>query len=128
MAIAVHLSLKGKAQAATTELLIEELTCDLSIKLDRVFLQDTNWKCFNYYLAFENYRRPIDEYLYEFDSRLFRLRKCQVNLPDAVISCRLLKNCNLTDMHFELALYTMTHMSFEGMRSTLKNYLLRVTT
>lgn len=26
-------------------------------KLDRVFEQDENWKCFNTYLAFENYRR-----------------------------------------------------------------------
>ena len=59
VAITVHLSLKGKAQTATTELSIEELKCDaglnnLLIKLNNVFLQVPNWKCFNCYLAFDN--------------------------------------------------------------------------
>jgi hypothetical protein len=128
-AIAVHLSLKGRSRAASSELSVEDLKNDrglekLFLKLDRVFLQDPNWKCFNTYLAFENYNRPkdcsIDEYLSEFDSRHHKLKECKVILPDAVVACRLLKSCNLLDMHFQLALSTTRKMTFEDMRATLK--------
>ena len=127
--IAVHLSLSGRARKASSEIEVNELKSDdglklLLIRLDRVFLQDANWKCFNTYLAFENYHRAkncsIDEYLSEFDLRHYKLKECGVNLPDAVVACRLLKSCGLSDMHFQLALSTTTQMTFENMRSTLK--------
>ena len=89
-----------------------------------MFGQDENWKCFNTYLAFESYHRDkdcsIDEYLSEFDMRLYKLEACKVKLPDAVIACRLLKSCSLSDMHFQLALSTVPNMTFEDMRCTLK--------
>jgi hypothetical protein len=127
--IAVHLSLTGRARQASSELKVDELKSagglkQLLLKLDRVFLQDKNWKCFNTYLAFENYRRSsevsMDIFLSEFDLRHHKLKECGVTLPDAVIACRLLKSCNLSDMHFQLALSTTQNMTFEAMRSTLK--------
>lgn len=128
-AIAVHLSLSGRARKASSELSVDDLKANdgmkkLIEKLDRVFLQDENWKCFHTYLAFENYRRPekcnIDSYLSEFDLRHYKLKECKVNLPDAVVACRLLKSCGLSDMHFQLALSTTSTMTFEEMRKTLK--------
>ena len=128
-AIVVHLSLSGRARAASSELSVEELKSDsgfkkLIEKLDRVFLQDPNWKCFHAYLALESYRRPndcsIDEYLSEFDRRYHKLKECKVSLPDAVVACRLLKSCNLSEMHFQLALSTTTNMTLDDMRATLK--------
>ena len=83
MAIAIHLSLSGRARKASSELTAAQLNADngaktLLEKLDRVFLQDENWRCFNSYLAFENCRREndtsIDEFLSEFDQRHFRLK------------------------------------------------------
>jgi transposase InsO family protein len=124
----VHLSLTGRARKASSELSVDHLKSSAGVtklleKLDRVFLQDKNWKCFNTYLAFENYRRPkdcsIDEYLSEFDLRHYKLKECDVNLPDAVTACRLIKSCGLSDMHFQLALSTTPKMTFENMRSTL---------
>ena len=61
-AIAVHLSLNGKARQASSELKVSELDSvagikTLMTKLDKVFQQDANWKTFNTYLAFENFRR-----------------------------------------------------------------------
>ena len=128
-AIAIHLTLSGRARQASNELSVLELKSSdgyklLMEKLDRVFLQDINWKCFNSYLAFENYRRgpetPIDEYLSEFDRRYHKLKECDVTLPDAIIACRLLKSCSLSDVHFQLALSTTKNMTFDDMRSTLK--------
>ena len=128
-AIAIHLSLTGRARSASSELSKAELKAEdgvqtLLAKLDRVFLQDDNWRCFNAYLAFENCRREsdmsIDEFLSEFDRRNFKLKKCNVNLPEPVLACRLLKSSNLSDVHFQLALSTTATMTLEDMRKTLK--------
>ena len=128
-AIVIHLSLSGKARQVSSELTETELegvnaVKTLIEKLDRVFSQDINWKCFNAYLAFEEYRREpdvkIDDYLCEFDRRYHKLTECKVKLPSAIIACRLLKSCNLSDVQFQLALSTTTEMNFESMRETLK--------
>ena len=129
VAIAIHLSLSGRARQATSEISINDMKSDngfkiLMDKLDRVFLQDENWRCFNSYLSFENYKRSSDtsisDYLSEFDRRHYKLKECKVELPDAVVACRLLKSCNLSDVHFQLALSTTPKMTFENMRATLK--------
>ena len=128
-ALAVHLSLSGRARQATSELQIAELESDdglttLLTKLDRIFLQDENWKCFNAYLDFENLRKSsdqsVDEFLSEFDLKHYRLKECGVTLPDAIIACRLIKSCNLSEVHFKLCLSTVPKMTFEDMRKTLK--------
>ena len=115
-AIVIHLSLSGRARSASSELTKEQLNAEDGVgklleRLDRVFLQDANWRCFNAYLAFENCRRDsdtaIDEFLSEFDKRNFKLKECGVVLPETVLACRLLKSANLSDVHFQLALSTM---------------------
>ena len=129
VAIAVHLSLSGRARQATSELSVDDLKSEdgisrLIAKLDRVYLQDENWRCFNNYLAFENCKRSedqsIDDFLSEFDRRHFKLKECGVVIHDAVLACRLLKSCNLNDVLFQLALSTTKEMTFENMRATLK--------
>ena len=128
-AIAIHLSLTGKARQASSELSVDELSKAGGVKalmtrLDRVFSEDKNRKCFNADLAFEEYRREPDvakdDYLCEFDRRYHKLTECDVKLPSAIIACRLLKSCNLSDVHFQLALSTTTQIDFESMRATLK--------
>ena len=129
IAVTIHLTLSGRARQASSEINSKDLMSEkgLSIllaKLDRVFLQDANWKCFNAYLAFENYRREettsMENFLSEFDRRYHKLKECKVELPDAVVACRLIKSCNLSDIHFQLALSTTPQMTFEDMRTTLK--------
>ena len=128
-AIAVHLTLKGRARMASSELSVPEISSVdgyqlLLEKLDRVFRQDDKWRCFNAYLAFENLKREpngnIEEYLSAFDSKMYQLRDVNVELPDAILACRLVKSCNLSDIHFQLALSTTPEMTFMNMRHTLK--------
>ena len=82
-ALAVHLSLSGRARQATSELKIDQLESDNGLKtllekLDRIFMQDENWKCFNAYLDFENLRKSsdqsVDEFLSEFDLKHYKLK------------------------------------------------------
>ena len=128
-AIAVHLSLTGRARSATTELTKADMQSPdamkrLIAKLDRVFARDKNWKCFYAYLELENYSRgsdcSVDDYLSHFDLLYHKLKSCEVELPDAVLACRLLKSCALDDVHFKLALSTTSTLTFENMRKTLK--------
>ena len=84
-AIAIHLSLSGRARKSTSELSITDFKSDPNLtnlfeNLDRVFLQDENWKCFNAYLAFENLNKSedktIDKYLSEFHLKHHKLKEC----------------------------------------------------
>ena len=128
-AIVIHGSLSGRARDASSELTKAELNAEdgvdkLLTRLDRVFLQDKNWRSANAYLDFENCRRdsdtPIDKFLSDFDKKYFKLKECEVVLPDPVLACRLLKSANLSDVHFQLALSTVGEMKLENMRKTLK--------
>lgn len=93
-------------------------------KLDRVYLQDANWKCFQFhtYLEIENLKRlediSVDIYLNDFDLRLHKRRECVWNLPDAIVMCRLLKSCDLGDIHFRMAFMCIS--AFESVQTILK--------
>ena len=57
--IIIHLSLSGRARSASSELTKAQLNANDGVeklleRLDRVFLQDASWCCFNTYLDFEN--------------------------------------------------------------------------
>ena len=62
----------------------------------------------------------MDDILSEFDLRHFKLKECNVNLPDAIVACRLIKSCNFNEVQFQLALLTVIQMTFEEMHKTLK--------
>ena len=55
-----------------------------------------------------------------FDLKHHKLKECGVTLPDAIVACRLIRSCNLSEVHFQLALSTVSNMTFEDMRKTLK--------
>ena len=104
-AIVIHLSLSGRARSASSELTKDQLNADDGVeklveRLDSVFLQDANWRCFDRYLAFEDCRRDsdtsIDVFLSEFDKRYFKLKEGGVVLPEPVLAFRLLKSANLS--------------------------------
>ena len=128
-AIVIHGSLTGRARDASSELTKAVLNAEDGVeklleRLDRVFLQDKNWRGTYAYLDFENCRRdsdtPIDKFLSDFDKKYFKLKECEVVLPDSVLACRLLKSANLSDVHFQLALSTTGEITLENMRKTLK--------
>ena len=56
----------------------------------------------------------VGEYLSDFDLRVFKLRECDIELPDAILTCRLLKSCSLSQVHFQLALFTCPKLIFEN--------------
>ena len=39
----------------------------------------------------------IEEYLRKFDSRVYKVKEVNIELPDGILACRLLKSCSLGD-------------------------------
>ena len=128
-ALAIHLSLTGRAREVSSELEVAELTADIGVdtlikKLDNVFLLDKERRAFMAYQDFERFKRtkemPIPEYMSEFDRRYYKFTKHGMSLPDTVLAFRLLESCNLDEIHFQLAMSTTISITFENMRATLK--------
>lgn len=82
-----------------------------------VFFQDGNWDCFNSYLAFENTKYEPNGKLI-FDNKQQNLR--EIELPDAIFVCMLLKKCNQSEIHFQLPWSTITEITFINKKQTLK--------
>ncbi len=76
------------------------------------------------YSDFEMFKRPDDmtipDYMVEFHRRYYKFKKHGMELPDQVLAFRLLKSCNMSDIHFQLAMSTTTTTTFEEMKKTLQ--------
>ena len=128
-ALAVHLTLTGKAREVSSEIDTKVLASDKGMetllqKLDTVFMLDKNRQAFVAYSEFEMFKRPaemtIPDYLVEFDRRYYKFKKHGMELPDQVLAFRLLKSCDVSDIHFQLAMSTTITITFEEMKKTLQ--------
>ena len=63
---------------------------------------------------------------YRFRHFLLKLKECGVTFPDTIVACRLIKSCNLSDVHFQLAISATPAMMFKSMKSTLLKLFSRV--
>ena len=43
----------------------------------------------------------------------------KIEPPDAILTCRLLKSCNLSELHFQMVLSTTLEMSFTSVNDEL---------
>ena len=128
-ALAVHLTLTGKAREVSSEIDTVKLASAegmkvLLEKLDGVFMLDKNRQAFMAYSDFERFKRPaemsIPEYLIEFDRKYYKFKRHGMELPDQVLAFRLLKSCDISDIHFQLAMSTTATITFEEMKKTLQ--------
>lgn len=92
-------NLFGKAQ----EIAINETDKSLDNivkKLDEVYLETNN--VFNLYTEFENYKRTdgqsMKEYITVFEHKIYELKTEKLELPELVISFKMLKGANLSEL------------------------------
>ena len=92
-------NLSGKAQ----EIAINETDKSLDNivkKLDEVYLETNN--VFNLYTEFENYKRTdgqsMKEYITVFEHKIYELKTEKLELPELVISFKMLKGANLSEL------------------------------
>ena len=128
-ALAVTLSLTGKAREAALNIKAEDLNSDEGMKtliqtLNKLFLQETIDSAYDAYKNFDGFRKPgdmhINDYIVEFDQRYQKSVKHKMTLPDAVLAFKLLDNVNLSNHERQLALTACTDLSYDKMKSAMK--------
>ena len=128
-ALAIHLTLSGRARVASSELDVEELEKadglkKLIDKLDAVFLADKGQRQFSAFNNLYNFRRPgdskISTFITEFEHCYFSFTKLDMTLPDTVLAFVLLADCNLSENERQLVMSAITDVSYDKMKAVVK--------
>ena len=128
-ALAVHLSLTGRARAASSEIEISELkkmegVDTIIAKLDNLFLADKGRRQFAAFHTLYNFRRSRDSdvsnFVTEFEHIYFKFTQQDMTLPDTVMAFMLLAACNLSENEGQLVMSAISDVSYPNMKSALK--------
>ena len=128
-ALAVHLSLKGRARVASSEVAVEALKQEngvetLIAKLDKLFLQDEGSRQFNAFREFYNLRKSdaksCNEYISEFEHVYFKLVAQKMALPDSVIAFMLLESCKFNENEIKMVMTGIPKVTFDNMKEAIK--------
>ena len=128
-ALAVHLTLKGQAREVANQVSTADKKKDNGLdilleKLDESFLREPERRKFMAYQDFEECVRKegvsICDFMREFDTKYFKMKEKNMELPDEVLAFRLVKNCKLTEMQRNQVMASTKPLSFKEVRATLK--------
>ena len=128
-ALAVTLSLKGKARETAVRVPVDELNSNngmqvLFTTLDKVFKKEDKDLAYEAYTTFDNFMRcdglTIGDYIYEFEKLYERCSRLKMVLPDAVLAFKLLDNANFTFQEKQLALTACNELTLSSMKSAMK--------
>ena len=127
-ALAIHLSLQGKARDASSEVPIADLKKTngveiLLAKLDKLFLPDKGRRQFNAFNKMYNLRREdstcIPDFVSEFEHHYFVFKSEEMTLPDPVMAFMLLASCDLNEQQVQLVMSAINPVSYDNMKSIL---------
>ncbi|KAK3872293.1 hypothetical protein Pcinc_022626 [Petrolisthes cinctipes] len=127
-ALAIHLSLDGRARVATSEIEVRDLKADNGVevllgKLDGLFLVDEGRRQFTAFQDLYNLRRQGDgnvrEFVAEFEHTYFKFTKQGMTLPDSALAFMLLASCNLSDNEQQLVMSAISDVSLKNMKGAL---------
>ena len=128
-ALAIHLSLSGRARIASSEIELAELKKDngvetLLMKLDDLFLQDEGRRKFAVFHEMYNLRRSADtsvhEFICTFEHVSYNFASLKMNLPDAVMAFMLLASCNFAENEVQLVMSAISDVTYENMKAAIK--------
>ena len=128
-ALAIFLSLEGKAREVVLEIDIDNLDKDDGVEriltqLDKLYLKDKLQLAYQAYDNFEKFKRPtempISEFVVEFERLYNKAKAYEMILPDGILAYKFLNNANITDSHEKLIRATMTALSYNSMKEQLR--------
>ena len=126
-ALAIHLSLTGRARTGSSEIEADILKQDDGVeklfeKLDGLFLVDKGRQQFATFHELYNLRTGntnIREFVAEFEHIYFNFKKQGMDLPNAVRAFMLLASCQLSDSEQQLVMSAISEVTYENMKSAL---------
>lgn len=128
-ALAIHLSLSGRARSASSEIDADSLKKDDGVqtllnKLDNLFLADKGRRQFAAFHRLYNFRRAdsvdVGKFICEFEHIYFKFTEQNMTLPDSVQAFMLLAACNFSETERKLAMSAITDVSYNNMKAALK--------
>lgn len=128
-ALAIALSLTGKAREAALEIPAENLNSDDGVdklleKLDQLFKKDTIDSAYEAYKNFDAFYQgesvPMTDYIAQFEILYRKMEKYEMKLPDAILAFTLLEKANLEKKDRQMALTACSDIKYETMKSALK--------
>ena len=130
-ALAIHLSLTGKARVATSELGVDELGADDGVKkilekLDTLFLLDKGIRQFMAYRDIFNFMKRdeskgIVEHISGFEHLYYKFKTEGMTLPDTVMAFMLIVSCELDDQDIKLVMNSIgENITYEKAKAVLK--------
>uniref|UniRef100_M4AZE1 Integrase catalytic domain-containing protein n=1 Tax=Xiphophorus maculatus TaxID=8083 RepID=M4AZE1_XIPMA len=128
-ALAVALALSGRARDTAMEIPVDDLNKDtgmttLFAKLDDLFLKEEKDRIYEAYSDFDRVIKEANmsmaDYIIDFEQRYSRMKKYNMELPDAVLAFKLLDTACLDITDRQLALTACSDVTFASMKSALK--------
>lgn len=94
-------------------------------RLDSLYEQNTTQQIFSAFEEFEVFKRDtsmsIAKYISEFDMKVTKLKDLAVNLPDSLLSYKLLKNANLSEDCTRIIRATCKELKLVDMKQAILN-------
>lgn len=127
-ALAIHLSLDGRARQASSELDLGVLKKDDGVdklleKLDGLFLVDKGRRQFAAFQDLYHLRRSSDmevrKFVSVFEHTYFKFTSQGMSLPDPVMAFMLLASCRLGDSEQQLVMSAISDVSYSNMKGAL---------
>ena len=127
-ALAIHLSLTGRARTTSSEIELTILKSKDGVKtiiekLDSLFLPDKGRRQFTAFHNLYNFRRNninIHEYVSEFEHKYFKFTQEGMKLPDSVMAFMLLASCDLPECETQIVMSAISEIGYASMKSILK--------
>lgn len=128
-ALAIHLSLSGRARVASSEIEVEVLKRSDGVevllrKLDGLFLQDKGRRQFDAFRNLYDLRRrdgcTVSDFVCEFEHVYFKFTEEGMQLPDAVMAFMLVAACKLNDNEVLMVMSAISDVSYENIKSSIK--------
>ena len=127
-ALAIHLSLTGRARVASSEIDLGVLKTvagveNLILKLDNLFLVDKGRRQFSAFHNLYNLRRiesvAMKDFVAEFEHNYFKFKREDMTLPDPVMAFMLLSACSLSENETHLVMSALNEVSYKDMKSII---------
>ena len=122
-ALAIHLSLSGRARNASSEISLTDLEKENGVdnllkKLDTIFLPEIGHRQFKAFNNLYNLRRiteaKMSDFVCEFEHTYFKFKSEEMSLPDPVLA-----SCNLTENDHHLVMSAVTDVTYDKMRDAI---------
>ena len=127
-ALAVHLSLSGRARIASSEISPVSLESDdginvLLTKLDGLFLADEGRRKFvafeSLYLLRRDKQTDVKSFLADFEHAYHKVTKQSMHLHDAVLAYMLLASCALEEKEKQMVMSSIKEVTYDNMKATI---------